>query len=75
MNTRRNKPPNYAWPRETTDWDARCVFEVIRSNDGIRRSDAINRALRAGALVYASDCPDVAPVEKYLADEKDLSNG
>jgi hypothetical protein len=75
MNTRRNEPPNYAWPRETTDWDARCVFEVIRSNEGIRRSDPINRALRTGALVYASDFPDVAPVEKYLADEKDLSNG
>jgi hypothetical protein len=75
MNTRRNKPPNYAWPRETAHWDARCVFEVIRSNEGIRRSDSINRALRTGALVYASDFPDVAPIEKYLADEKDLSNG
>jgi hypothetical protein len=54
---------------------ARCVFQVIRTNEGIGRSDAINRALRAGALVYASDFPDVAPVEKYLADERDLSNG
>jgi hypothetical protein len=51
------------------------VFEKIRRNEGIRRSDAINRALRTGALVYASDFPEVAPVEKYLADEKDRSNG
>ena len=76
MNERqRNKPSSNAWGWETTGWDARCVFEVIRTNEGIRRSDAINRALRTGALVYASDFPDIAPAERYLANEKDLSNG
>jgi len=65
----------YPWHEETPEWDARRVLGKIRHNEDIRRTDTIIRALRTGALVYASDFPDVAPVEKYLADEKNLSNG
>ena len=65
----------YPWHGETPEWDARRVLEKIRHNEDIRRTDTIIRALRTGALVYASDFPEVAPTEKYLADEKDLSNG
>ena len=69
---RRDKDPS---PPMKTDWDARLVFEKIRSNEAIRRTDAINRAFRRGELVYASDFPVVAPVERYLADEKYWCNG
>jgi hypothetical protein len=61
----------YPWHGETPEWDARRVLGKIRHNEDIRRTDTIIRALRTGALVYASDFPEVAPVEKYLADEKD----
>ena len=65
----------YPWHGETAEWDARRVLGKIRHNEDIRRTDTIIRALRTGTMVYASDFPEVAPVEKYLADEKDRSNG
>ena len=65
----------YPWLGETPEWDARRVLGKIRYNEDIRRTDAIIRLLRTGALVYASEFPEVARVEKYLADEKDRSNG
>jgi hypothetical protein len=52
------------WARGTTEWDARRVLGKIRHNEDIRHTDTIIAALRAGALVYASDFPEVAPVEK-----------
>jgi hypothetical protein len=63
MNAKGYKPPS-AGPGETTEWDARRVLGKIRHNEDIRRTDTIIAALRAGALVYASDFPEVAPVEK-----------
>jgi hypothetical protein len=69
------KEYSYSSPGETTEWDARRVLGKIRHNEDIRRTDTIIRAIRTGALVYASDFPEVAPIEKYLADEKDQLNG
>lgn len=51
------------------------MLSVIRRNEIIRRSDAINRAWHKGALVYASDFPAVPAIEQYLANEKGPSNG
>ena len=53
---------SYSSPGETTEWDALRVLGKIRHNEDIRRTDTIIRAIRTGALEYASDFPEVAPV-------------
>ena len=62
MNAKGYKPST-AWPGETTEWDARRVLGKIRHNEDIRRTDTIIRALRTGAVLYASDFPEVVPVD------------
>ena len=49
----------YPWAGETPEWNARRVLEKIQHNEAIRRTDTIIRALRTGALVYASDFPNI----------------
>jgi hypothetical protein len=78
INERRwmDKFPGRKTPATATDhWDATRVLGVIRRDHVIRRSDAIHRAFKRGELVYASDYPEIPPVERYLAEEKVRPNG